>query len=184
MSALNLSPLDPETAPEAVGAILAGVAKNYGFLPNLYRYFANTPGILKGYLALSELFGQGTLTATERNVVLLSVSRENGCHYCVAVHSTVADMQKDDPAVTDAIRNGTPIEDPRLEALRQLAVALTRDHGRADVEVEAFLAAGYEPAQVLEVVLGIALKTLSNTTNYLVETPLDTVFAKREWPRQ
>jgi len=181
MPALTLAPIDPENAPEAVAATLADVRARYGFLPNLYRYLAHSPGVLKGYLALSELLAAGTLSATERNVVLLAVSRENECHYCVAVHSTVADMQHDDTAVTDAIRNGTPIGDPRLDALRRLAQALVRDHGHADAEVADFLAAGFEPEQVLEVVLGIAMKTLSNTTNHLVQTPLDPVFAKRAW---
>ena len=181
MPVLDLAPIDPERAPANVADTLADVRQRYGFVPNLYRFFANTPGALKGYLAISDLFGQGTLSATERNVVLLAVSRANGCRYCVAVHSAVADMQHDDAAVTDAIRNGTPIADLRLEALRRLAQALARDATDAGAEVAAFLAAGFAPGQVLEVVLGLTLKTLSNTTNHLVETPLDAVFAKRAW---
>jgi len=182
MSSLQLAPIDPDNAPEAIADTLADVRARYGFLPNLYRYFAHAPGLLKGYLALSDLFAQGSFSAMERNVVMLAVSRENACHYCVAVHSSVADMQRDDTAVTDAIRNGTPIGDPRLEALRRLAQALVRGRGLADEEVATFLEVGYEPHQVLEVVLGIGLKTLSNTTNHLVATPLDPVFAKRAWP--
>ena len=181
MSTLDLAPIDPDHAPAAVRDTLASVRQRYGFVPNLYRYFAHAPGALEGYLAISDLFGRGTLSATERNVVLLAVSRENGCRYCVAVHSAVADMQRDDTAATDAIRNGTPIADPRLEALRQLAEALARDPADAGAEVAAFLAVGFTPAQVLEVVLGLTLKTLSNTTNHLVATPLDAAFAKRAW---
>ena len=182
MSALEITPVDPETAPETVAATLTDLRSKYGFLPNLYRYFANAPGVLRGYLALSEHFASGSLSPTERNVVLLTVSRENACRYCVAVHSTVADMQRDDPAVTEAIRNDTPIADPRLEALRRLAQALVRGRGRADAEVAAFLEAGFAPHQVLEVLVGVTMKTLSNYTNHLVATPLDAAFARRAWP--
>lgn len=181
MPSLSLPLIDVETAPEAVAATLTGIQKRYGFLPNLYREFAHAPPALDGYLALSAAFGTGTLSATERNVVLLAASRVNGCRYCVAVHSTVADMQKDDPAETDRLRAGTPLSDPKLEALRRLTEALVANRGHAAAEVEAFLAAGYSAAQVLEVLVGIAMKTLSNYTNHLAETPLDAVFAARAW---
>lgn len=181
MAILPLTPLDPATASEPARTALASVQKQYGFTPNLYRVFANAPVSIDAYQALSAAFARGTLDATERNVVALAVSRENGCHYCVAVHSTVADMQKDRSSITDAIRDGRPVDDRKLEALRQLAQALVRGRGRADAEVRAFLEAGYRAEQVLEVLVGIAMKTLSNYTNHLVETPLDDVFAKRKW---
>jgi alkylhydroperoxidase family enzyme len=114
-------------------------------------------------------------------VVLLAASRENGCRYCVAVHSTVGDMQTDPSYVIGAIRDEAPINDPKLEALRQLTRALVRGRGHAEAEIARFVEAGYEPSQVLEVVNGVALATLSNYTNHLVETPLDEAFAERAW---
>jgi uncharacterized peroxidase-related enzyme len=182
MSRLPLDPLTPDTAPEPAASTLKKTQEGYGFLPNLYTYFAHAPGLLQGYLSLSKLLAEGTLNATERNVVMLAASRENECLYCVAVHSTIADMQKDDSAITDAIRSGAPIADAKLEALRRLTQALVRDHKNSDAEVEAFLNAGYEAHQVLEVVLGVGMKTLSNITNHLVQTPLDTAFQARKWP--
>lgn len=181
MAILSLSPLDPATASEPARTALDRVQKQYGFTPNLYRIFANAPNSIDAYLSVSEAFGHGTLDATERNVVALAVSRENGCHYCVAVHSAVADMQKDSSSITDAIRDGRPIDDAKLEALRQLAQALVRGRGHAEAEVRAFLKAGYRPEQVLEVLVGVAMKTLSNYANHLVDTPLDDVFSKRKW---
>lgn len=181
MATLPLTLVDPATASEPARSALESVQKLYGFTPNLYRMFANAPIAVDAYLSISAAFGRGSLNATERNVVALAVSRENDCHYCVAVHSTVADMQKDPPSVTDAIREGRPIDDAKLEALRQLAQALVRGRGHAEAEVTAFLKAGYKAEQVLDVLVGIAMKTLSNYTNHLVETPLDDVFAKRKW---
>jgi len=83
--------------------------------------------------------------------------------------------------VIDAIRAGEPIDDAKLEALRQLTQALVRGRGHAEAEIAAFVEAGYEPSQVLEVLIGISLKTLSNYTNHIVETPLDDAFAARAW---
>lgn len=181
MSQLSLPLIDPASAPRPVQQTLINVEKKYGFLPNLYREFAHAPIALDAYLAVSDIFGKGTLSATERNVVLLAASRENGCRYCVAVHSTVADMQKDAPHIAEAIRLDRPIDDAKLEALRRLTQALVRGRGHAGPEIKAFVAAGYSEAQVLEVLVGITLKTLSNYTNHLVETPLDAVFQPRAW---
>lgn len=181
MSKLSLPFLSSETAPEPVASTLRDLKSRYGFLPNLYGGLAHAPPALHGYLALAEAFGKGTLSATERNIVLLAASQANGCHYCVAVHSTIADMQKDEPAVTDALREGWPVLDARLDALRRLTEALVRGRGHAEREIAAFLAVGYAPAQVLEVLVGIAMKTLSNYANHLLETPLDAAFAARAW---
>ena len=182
MANLKLPLLDSKTAPEGVRTTLADVEKKYGFIPNLYRVFAHAPSALDSYLALSDAFQRGTLSPTERNIVLLAVSRENGCQYCVAVHSTVADMQKDPPHHTDAIRNDVPIDDRKLEALRRFTQAVVRERGNLDADqVQAFLDAGYQAHQVLEILVGVTMKTLSNYTNHLAEPPLDQAFAGRAW---
>lgn len=182
MSVLALPLIDPTAAPEPVAATLADVQRRYGFVPNLYRVLAHAPNALDTYLAVSETFQRGTLSATERNVVLLTASRVNGCRYCVAVHSAVGDMQRDDPAVIAAIRDGAPIGDARLQALRHLTERLVEARGRVDeAEIADFVEAGFRPEQVLEVLVGITLKTLSNYTNHLAETPLDAVFQGRAW---
>lgn len=179
------SPIDMTAAPDDVKAKLADVQKRYGFLPNLYRVFALAPISLDAYLAVSDIFQRSTLSALERNVVLLTTSRANECRYCVAVHSTVGDMQKDPPEIIDAIREDRPLADAKLEALRQLTRALVDGRGHADREIHAFIAAGYRSSQVIEVLVGIMMKTLSNYTNHLASTPLDGVFERRAWaPRE
>jgi alkylhydroperoxidase family enzyme len=93
-------------------------------------------------------------------------------------------MQKVPAEVVQAIRDGRPLADRRLEALRRLTVAIVRSRGwPAATELEAFLNAGYTSAQVLEVVLGVGVKTLSNYTNHLADTPLDSAFAKAAWAK-
>lgn len=114
--------------------------------------------------------------------MLLTISRINGCTYCVAAHSGLADMADVPTEVTDALRAGRPVPDPRLDALARFTTTMVQTRGlpsRADVE--AFLAAGFDERDVLQVVLAIGIKTLSNYTNHLFHTPVDAVFAHRAW---
>jgi len=172
------------TAPESAKETLAGAQKAFGFLPNLLGVMAEAPALLKAYRALAGLFEETSFTPTERQIVLLTASYENGCTYCVAAHSVIADVQKVPADVVDAIRGGAPIADKKLEALRRFAAAVVKTRGwLSDAEVAAFLNAGYTPAQVLEVVLGVGFKTLSNYTNHIAETPLDGAFAKASWSK-
>lgn len=169
-------------APEASRPALEAATKKYGFTPNLLGKMANAPSVLKAYLELNALFGQTSLTPTEQQVVLLTVSRENDCRYCVAAHSVIASMQQVDPAVVDAIRDGRAIDDDRLEALSRFTVEVVTSRGwPTDDAKRALLDAGFSPAQALEVVLGVTVKTLSNYVNHLAETQLDPAFATRAW---
>lgn len=173
-----------ETAPEAARETLEGAQRAYGFVPNLLGVMASAPPVVKAYKALGDLFEATSFSPTERQIVLLTVSYENGCEYCVAAHSVIAGMHQVPEPVVRAIRSGEPLADPKLEALRRFvaAVVLTRGLPSA-VDRAAFEAAGYGQAQTLEVVLGVGFKTLSNYTNHIAETPLDPAFASAAWSR-
>jgi uncharacterized peroxidase-related enzyme len=166
-----------ETAPEASRPFIDGAKKAFGLVPNLIGEFAESPAVVEGYLALAAAYQKSSLTPLEREVVLIAASVENSCHYCVAAHTTVTQGQKLDQAVIGQVRAGGPIADPKLEALRSFATKLVRERGWAsDADVQEFLRAGYSRANVLEVILGIGLKTISNYTNHIAETPLDAAF--------
>lgn len=174
-----------DTAPEASKTALQETEKSYGFLPNLYGVFAESPAALKAYGAIGEVFDDDTaFDATEKQVVLLAVSALNGCDYCVAAHSTVAEMVKAPDEVVQAIRSGSPIADAKLQALRAFTEAVVHKSGRpAEADLQAFFEAGYEKRHVLDVLVGVAQKTLSNYTNHIAETPLDDAFQKNAWKK-
>lgn len=173
-----------ETAPAATRDILSGARRAYGFLPNLLGVMAEAPALLKGYRTLMGVFEESSLSPAEQQIVLLTVSYENGCEYCVAAHSVIAAMQKVPGDAVSAIRDGRPILDPRMEALRRFTAAVVTSRGHpSEQDAEAFLGAGYTRAQVLEVVLGVGIKTLSNYTNHIADTPLDAAFGKAAWSR-
>ena len=172
-----------ESAPDASRDALRGVSERMGFVPNLYATFAESPALLEGYLALAGIFDRSTsFSATERQVILLTASSENECHYCMAAHTAIAGMQRVPLEIVEALRRGEVLPDARLQALSEFAREVVQQRGRVpEAEIDAFLAAGFTRAQVLEVVLGIGLKTLSNYTNHMADTPLDAAFGRHAW---
>ena len=171
-----------ESAPEASRPTLEGAKKAYGAVPNLLGVMAEAPALLEAYVTVGKIFDKSSFTPTERQVVLITVSALNQCEYCVAAHSVIASMQEVSRDVVDAIREGRPIADPKLEVLRAFAAAVVTHRGFVtDDQVQAFLAAGYGRAQVLEVILGVGMKTLSNYTNHIAGTELDSAFSGRAW---
>lgn len=173
-----------DTASAAAKPLLEGARQAFGFVPNLQSHMAESPELLAGYSALWDLFGKSTLTPHEQQVVYLTANFENNCHYCMAGHSTLAKMIGMAPEVIAALRAGTPLPDPKLEALHRLTTIVVRDRGFvSDAEISAFLAAGYTQRNVLEVVLGVATKVLSNYTNHLVHTENDTFMKGNEWTK-
>jgi uncharacterized peroxidase-related enzyme len=172
----------PETAPEASRPFLEKSKERFGFSPNILGALAESPAALEGYISLATLFGGTSFTATERQIVLIAASAKNGCAYCVAAHSVMAAGEKVSEEVIAALRDGQPIADARLEALRRFVEILVEKRGWAsDSEVQTFINAGFNRQQVVEVVLGITQKTLSNYINHLADTPLDEAFASRAW---
>lgn len=171
-----------ETAPEAARPFLDGAKKKFGFVPNLLGTMADAPALLKGYLTLAEIFDSTSFNPTERQIVLLATSHVNGCAYCMAAHTVIAGMQKVPEDVVKSLRDNTPINDPKLEALRIFASEVADKRGYPSEEnLKRFLSAGYTKSQVLEVVLGVGFKTLSNYTNHIADTQLDQTFAPVAW---
>lgn len=165
---------DPATAPPAAQALLAQAQATLGKIPNLERVMAEAPPLLRAYVETWALFDQTSLTPAERQVVYQAANVANGCDYCRPWHAYLSSLTGMDAADVARLRDGAPLADPRLEALRQFtnAVLASKGHVAPDA-VQAFLAAGYTRAQALEVVLGLAIKVMSNYTNALAGTPLD-----------
>ena len=176
---------DETTAPEASRSILQATEKTLGFIPNLYGVFAESPTALQAYSALGDALKQSALSPIEQQVVALAVSTENECSYCVAAHSVIATMVKMPVATLSELRTRMTLSDQKLDALHKFALAVVRERGWVPkAETEAFLAAGYTQRHLLDVLTIVAMKTLSNYVNHIVETPLDQAFASQRWSPQ
>ena len=172
----------PDTAPDAAKPILAGGQKAMGFVPNLFAAMATAPATLEAYADLRRIFDTTALSDTERQIVLMVNNLLNGCHYCMAAHTTIAQKANVPADVIESLRTNTPLADPKLEALRTFAAIINESRGNpSEGQLNAFYAAGYTPQTVLEVILGTAFKVLSNYANHIIGTPVDDAFAPNAW---
>ncbi len=171
-----------ESAPEGAKPFLQGAKDAYSFVPNLLGTMATSPALLEGYMTLAGIFDKTELSETERQIILMTNNRLNGCTYCMAAHTTLSQMAKVPADVIEALRNDTPIADSKLEALRTFAAIVNEKRGWPEAgEIEAFIAAGYSNQTVLDVILGTSLKVMSNYTNHIAHTSLDDAFVPNTW---
>ena len=175
---------DIETAPEGSKVLLENSQKAYGMIPGLHGVLAASPELLKAYQELHQLFTETSFNNDELTVVWQTINVEHGCHYCVPAHTGIAKMMKVDDAIIETLRNQTPLADAKLEALRTLTLSITRNRGNvSQADLEAFYAAGYGEQQVLEIILGLSQKVISNYTNHIANTPVDEAFQKFAWKK-
>jgi uncharacterized peroxidase-related enzyme len=163
-----------ETAPEASRKDLAEVKQKFGRVPNFFAVAAESPAAINAYVSLSNVFRTTALTPAEQQIVILTASVENKCEYCVSAHSRgakTAGVPEDD---IKAIRNRSPLKDAKAEALRRVVSRIVDKRGwLSDGDVEDFLAHGYSKSQLLDVMVGISMKTLSNYINHLTDPPIE-----------
>lgn len=175
----NFAPATPSTAPTANQPILAGIESKMGFVPNMYGVMGRSEAVLGGYLALDSFFEKTSFSPVERNLVFLAASKTNGCHYCVPAHSTILkNFLKVEPEVVANVRNDQPTGNAKYDALIALTKDIVQTQGHpAPSSIAAFVNAGYSQDQVLEVLLGVALKTITNYTGHIADPQLDDAFA-------
>lgn len=171
--------LEAGRVPAKSRPFLDEVKKSFGFVPNLFSVFANSPVLLEGYLALNAAYEKASLTAVERQLVLLAASVANRCDYCTAAHSTVLKGMLEVPAdVVAAVQANRPLGNRRHDALVNLARAMVITRGEVpDKTLKAYFDAGYRSEQVAELLVGVALKILSNYTSHLSPPDIDAAFA-------
>lgn len=174
--------LDSATAPAGSGAILDSVQSAWGFVPNLHRVLATSPAALEAYAALWMVAEKTGFTAIERNIAYLAIIYENECLYCMPGHSNLSKMAHVPAEHIAAVREGRPIADSKLEALRVFAADVTRYRGAvSQAQVAAFKAVGYDNQAVLDILVLAATKLISNYANHLADTPLDDFMKGAEW---
>ena len=175
---------DLDSAPEASKPLLEKSQKAFGRLPGLHKVLAESPQAYEAYQVLHKLFTETDFNAEELTVVWQAINVENECHYCVPAHTGIAKMMKVSEEISEALRNETALPTPKLEALRSFTVQMVRDRGNVtDAQMQAFFDAGYGHRAVLDVILGMAQKTMSNYVNHVAQTPVDEVFKPLAWER-
>ena len=168
------TPASIEASPAAAQPLLQAVKKQLGVVPNLFRLVGNSPAALEGYLGLNGALSKGALEAPTHERIALAVAELNGCDYCLSAHSYLGkNLAKLSNAEIAANRNGGST-DPKADAAVRFAVKLVNARGHvADADIKAVKDAGYSDAQVIEIVLHVALNTLTNYVNEVAKTEID-----------
>ncbi|AEE21205.1 hypothetical protein Glaag_0236 [Glaciecola sp. 4H-3-7+YE-5] len=171
-----------ETAPEKSKPILEQSQKTNGMLPNLHAVMAEAPGLLEGYQVLHKLFMDSSFDAEELTVVWQTINVEHNCTYCVPAHTAIAHSMKVSDDLIEALRNTETMPTEKLQVLHETTLAMVRERGIvSDDVIQKFYAAGYGQRQLLEIILCLSQKVMSNYTNHVAETPLDEPFKKFAW---
>lgn len=143
-----------------------------GFVPNLYAYYAKNETALADYLVLQNR--KSALSQKEREVINLVVSQVNQCKYCLAAHTMISKMQGFNEDQILEIRKGNAGFNPKFHALAQLSQAIALHKGKVPQDLlENFFQVGYDEAQLIDVVLVIGDKIMSNYLHNLTQFEVD-----------
>lgn len=160
----------PENTSPDAQKLLQGIQSAYGFIPNLFTYMAEAPVTIEAYLALNQLIAKSSLTPAQAQTALLTVSLENKCDFCTLAHRAIGKKSGANPQTFEALINKTEIVDSKDRALVSLTQKVVQQKGWvSDEELQVFLNAGFTKQQVLEVILVVTIKTLSNYINHLTK---------------
>jgi uncharacterized peroxidase-related enzyme len=168
------TPKTIESAPTASQPMLEAVKKQLGVVPNMFRMVSNSPAALEGYLGMFGALGKGSLPAPTRERIALAVAEINGCSYCLSAHTYLGkNLAKLDDAEMTANRNGTS-NDTKADAAVRFAVKVVQHRGRVSNEDLLIIRqAGYDDAQIVEIVQHVGLNVWTNYMNELAETEVD-----------
>lgn len=158
------------TAPAEAKPLLEAIQKSYGFIPNLFNYMAEAPTTIAAYLALNEQIGKSSLLPVEAQLALLTTSIENDCDFCKTAHLAFAKKFGAKPQTIDALMNKQEVQCPRDAALIKFTQQVVNKRGHlSNEDVDNFLSAGFSKQQIMEVILVVTIKTLSNYINHLTQ---------------
>jgi uncharacterized peroxidase-related enzyme len=168
------TPPTVEAAPAASQPLLQAVHKQLGMVPNLFRVVANSPAALEGYLGLNCALAKGALDAKTRERIALAVAEIDGCDHCLFAHTYIGrNVAKLDDLDIEASRHGSS-HDPKAAAAVRFAARIVRERGHVnDADLAEVRGAGFDDAQLIEIVAHVALNTLTKYVNEVAGTQID-----------
>lgn len=170
MSTFNVPKREEVTV--ANQAIFDNLEKKLGFVPNLFATYAHSENALGNYLTLSG--AKTSLNAKQKEVVNLAVSQVNECNYCLAAHTAISKLNGFTDSQIKELRAGEASFDSKLNALAKLARNVTENRGATDKEVvEDFLNAGWTKENLIDTIVLVGDKTISNYLHRTTNVPID-----------
>lgn len=172
MATLKVHSVD--SAPEGSKHALEEVKRKLGHVPNLWGTLANSPVMINGYLALNQQWERSSLTVKERELVFLSASVANQCPYCIAGYTAGLRRMNTGVDIIRQILENEVVKDPKINALVTLVKELVNNRGFVSDPIrQEFIAAGYQESVILEILVGVAMKTMANYLDHIFPIPID-----------
>lgn len=167
--------VSPENLTESARTLFGQIRQAIGKVPNAYALIGgHSPAALGLLLAGDDALSHGQLARADIEAVRLAISEQNGCDYCVAAHATVGKLVGLKPEEIRQLRAGEATGQAQRDALVSFARQVAGSRGLvAEPVVQAVLAAGYTPGQIVEVLLTIALIGFTNLVNRVNDTAID-----------
>lgn len=173
---------DENSVPETSRETLKQIKSAFGFIPNAMGMLAESNPVLGSYLAMDSAVKETSLTPEEIQILILAVSHENACHYCMAAHSMQAKMAGVDAEEIESLREGGRLAEPKHQVLAEFGRKMVRQRGWVGKDdLQPFFDAGYTKANVFDVILIVAMKTITNYANHITDVPLDDAFSDYQW---
>lgn len=162
-----------DDSPEASKPALAAVHDQLGVVPNLFRLIGNSPAALEGYLGFSGALKK-TLDVKTRERIALAVGQVNGCDYCLSAHTYLGlNLAKISPEDIALNRQGSS-SDAKASAAVQFAASVVKERGHvSDADLTQVRSAGFDDAQIVEIVALVAENTFTNFINEVAKTEID-----------
>jgi uncharacterized peroxidase-related enzyme len=172
-----------DSAPADVRARLVEAKEQFGFVPDPLAKMVTSPALTEAFeKAMATFVQRASLSPVEREVLAMTIGAYNGCEYCVAMHSAISTRMRISPDLVEALRAGTPLGDPRLQALAEFVRSVAETRGRVgQAALESFIGAGFTARAALDVVLGVGVYAMSTYANRMTEAKLDAAFQAFEW---
>jgi uncharacterized peroxidase-related enzyme len=169
----RIKALDLNEANEKARALLEGVKKKLGAVPNLMRTMAHSPAVLEAYLGFSSALGRGTLSARVREQIALAVGQVNSCDYCLAAHAALGRMAGlSDEEIADSRRGSST--DRKTEQALIFARKIVAERGHvSDGDIDQLHAAGFTDDEITEIIANVALNIFTNYLNHIAGTEVD-----------
>jgi len=164
-----------DTAPAASRPLLTGIKAAFGFVPTMFEYMAEAPTTIEAYLQLNELVSKTSFNVSEQQIALMAVSVENKCEFCIKAHKAIGKMKGANVESLAALAEGQVISNSKDRVLAEFVRLVVHERGRITLaDQEKFLSAGFTRQNILEVMLIVSIKTLSNYINHLTQPEVNT----------
>ena len=164
-------------APKESKELLKSINNSIGFVPNIYSIMAESPLLLKAYKEIGKYFSESSFSSIEREVIEFTINYINDCRYCIAAHYYFDKKANFPKEIIEALIENKVLPLKNLQVLKIITKQIITNRGNlSEDDIQLFYSVGYSKIHLLELMIGVTHKTISNYLNHIAHTPIDDEF--------